>query len=66
MKIELNCASCGSNNFELGGAQTDDCVITCADCGHEVGTLGELKQRLAEEVIRHSRHDGQATAPEPV
>jgi uncharacterized Zn finger protein len=55
MRIELKCAACGSNNFELGDADTDNSVITCGECGHVVGTMGELKSKLAEEVIRHSR-----------
>ena len=54
MRIELNCAACGSNRFELGGAETDDAVIACGDCGHVIGTLGQLKSKLAEEVLRRS------------
>ena len=56
MKIELNCAACGSNHFELGDAKTDEAVIDCAECGHVIGTLGQLKVRLAEEVLRRSQH----------
>jgi uncharacterized Zn finger protein len=55
MRIELNCAECASNNFELGDAQTDDCLVACAECGHVIGTMGQLKERLADEVIRRSR-----------
>ena len=55
MKIEINCASCGSNNFELADALTDDSVVACAECRHKVGTMGELKAKLAEEVVRRSR-----------
>ena len=54
MKIELTCAACGSNNFELTGTEADDAVIGCTECGHVIGTMGELKLKLAEEVIRHS------------
>jgi uncharacterized Zn finger protein len=54
MRIQINCASCGSNNFELADAQTDDCGVSCAECGHVIGTLGQLKAKLAEEVIRRS------------
>ena len=55
MKIELKCAACGSNNFELNNAETDECVITCGECGHVIGTMGELKTQLAEEVVRRAR-----------
>lgn len=54
MRIEINCASCGSNNFQLNEAQTDKCVVSCADCGHVLGTMGELKDKLAEEVARRA------------
>jgi len=62
MKIELNCAACGSNHFELGGPRADDAVIACGDCGHVIGTLGELKLRVAEEVLRRSR--GRSSEPQ--
>jgi uncharacterized Zn finger protein len=55
MRIEINCAVCGSNNFELADAHTDDCTVSCADCGHILGTMGELKAQLAEEVLRRSQ-----------
>ena len=54
MRIEINCASCGSNDFQLHEAQTDDCLVSCADCGHVLGTMGELKEKLAEEVTRRA------------
>ena len=61
MKFEIDCAACGSNNFHLNDAQTDECVVTCADCGHVLGTMGELKERLAAEVIsRSNRRDTQS------
>lgn len=55
MKIEINCACCGSNNFELADARTDDFLVSCSDCGHVIGTMGQLKVKLADEVIRRSR-----------
>lgn len=61
MRIELNCAACGGNNFELGDAQTDACRVACAECGHVIGTMGELKQRMAEEVVRLSVNRGPST-----
>jgi len=55
MKIEIKCARCGSNNFELADALTDNSAVSCADCGHDIGTMGELKAKLAELVVRRSR-----------
>jgi uncharacterized Zn finger protein len=57
MRINLECAECGGNRFALDEAETDSCVIRCSDCGHEIGTLAELKERVAAEVIRGSVGD---------
>ena len=54
MKIELNCAVCGKNRFTLNEADTDESVISCEECEHALGTLGELKERIAAEVARRS------------
>ena len=54
VRIELNCAACGSNRFSLDRGQSDQSLIICEECGHEIGTLGALKAKLAEEVMRRS------------
>jgi uncharacterized Zn finger protein len=54
MRIDLSCAECGKNRFSLTEAQNDACMIRCEDCGHEVGTLGELKRHFAAAVTRQS------------
>jgi hypothetical protein len=54
MRIELNCAECGSNRFSLDQGNSDRSLIICQDCGHEIGTLAKLKQMLADEVMRRS------------
>jgi hypothetical protein len=51
MRIELNCAVCGNNHFRLEHAQDDDALISCEDCGHLVGSLGQLKERVTEQVL---------------
>ena len=54
MRIELNCAVCGENRFSLGEQVSDACRVHCSECGHDIGTLGDLKERIAEEVLRRS------------
>jgi DNA-directed RNA polymerase subunit RPC12/RpoP len=54
MRIELNCAECGDNQFGLQEDHADHAYVYCANCGHEIGTLAELKERVAEEVVRRS------------
>ena len=60
MRIEVKCAFCGGNNFKLDDEIEENSQIACADCGHEIGTLGELKEKLANEVMRRARpeHSG--------
>ena len=41
-------------DFTLDEVRTDTCIVRCRDCGHEIGTLAELKERVAEEVFRRS------------
>jgi DNA-directed RNA polymerase subunit RPC12/RpoP len=54
MRIELNCAECGKNHFALDGDISNDTNIHCENCGHKLGTMGELKERLAAEVLKRS------------
>lgn len=54
MRIELNCAECGQNRFSIMKAMDDDSVVHCSDCGHRIGTLAYLKERVAAEVLRRS------------
>ena len=54
MRIELNCAKCGGNRFVYPVKLTDDSVIVCGDCGHEIGTVAELQQKVIDELSRRS------------
>jgi uncharacterized Zn finger protein len=54
MRIELNCAQCGSNRFTIEEDHADAAHVHCADCGHEIGTMAELKDRVAAEVLKRS------------
>ena len=55
MRIELACAECGDNRFSIDDAEHDTSLIYCKDCGHQIGTLAELKARIANEVIARLR-----------
>jgi DNA-directed RNA polymerase subunit RPC12/RpoP len=54
MRIDLNCAECGKNRFNLGDGTEDDSLIRCYFCGHEIGTMRQLKGRLAAEVLKRA------------
>lgn len=54
MRIELNCAECSSNHFNLDEGVTDRAVVYCRDCGHRIGTIEDLKARVAAEVLKRT------------
>ena len=58
MKIELNCAQCGSNRFNYPLVMARDSVITCADCGHEIGTVAELQDKVVHELELRRAENG--------
>ena len=63
VKIELTCQSCGENRFSLSDAETDDALVNCVECGHEVGTLGSLKS-LVERAVMDSIRERPSIHPE--
>jgi hypothetical protein len=54
MRIDLASAEYGKNHFTLDEAHSDLCVIRCRDRGYKIGTLAELKERVAQEVFRRA------------
>jgi ribosomal protein S27E len=52
VRIDLSCAACGSNRILFNHAVSDACEVTCAECGGRIGTFGELKQRVTEQLAR--------------
>ena len=56
MSISLNCSKCDGSRLNLEDGLADDSDVSCTDCGHSIGTLAELKERVAAEVL--NRKDG--------
>ena len=54
MRIDLSCARCGKNSFNLDEGHDDHSRISCLACGHEIGTMRELKERVAQEVLKRA------------
>ena len=66
MRIEITCAVCGENKFDFPEAGDDNAIVTCADCGHEVGTLAQVKDAVANAVTHKTGYanpnrDGRGT-----
>lgn len=54
MRIDLSCAACGGNRLSLDKDVDDTSTITCKECGHEIGTMADLKQMVAAEVLERN------------
>ena len=52
MSIDLSCHACGSNRIAFNHAVSDACSVSCEDCGSVLGTFGELKKLVAEQMAR--------------
>jgi ribosomal protein S27E len=50
--IDLSCPACGSNRIAFNQAVSDACEILCEDCGGRIGTYGELKRSVTEQLAR--------------
>jgi uncharacterized Zn finger protein len=50
MRIDLSCAECGQNDFRLDEVKDPLALITCNECGHLVGTLQTLQDRVLEQL----------------
>ena len=51
MKFNLTCSRCGDNRFAFPVNGTDTSSVMCEECGHDCGTLGEIKARVEEAVL---------------
>jgi hypothetical protein len=56
MRIELNSSHCDDNRFSMDQANSDHSIVRCLDCGHLIGTLASLKERIADEVLKRGEH----------
>jgi len=55
MRIELTCDQCGKNRFAFPDGGGDDAIVSCDECGHIIGSMGALKQAVAEAVVSKRR-----------
>ena len=55
LKIDLSCGECGSNRLDIPAQANDDSPVVCEECAHALGTLGDVKSRVEEAVLRGVR-----------
>jgi uncharacterized Zn finger protein len=55
MRIVLTCDRCGKNRFAFPEGGGDDAIVSCEECGHIIGSMGALKQAVAEAVVSKTR-----------
>jgi len=51
MRIELSWQVCGGNRFRYPHNGNGEKIVICEDCGHEVGTLNSLKDRVERAIM---------------
>ena len=52
LRIDLSCAECGSNRIDIPAEASDDRPVVCGDCGHVLGSIGEVKAQVEQAVLR--------------
>ncbi len=52
LRIDLSCSRCGGNRLDIPGQAGDDSPVVCEDCGHALGSLGDLKAKVERAVLR--------------
>ncbi len=55
LKIDLSCGECGSNRLDIPAQANDDSPVVCEECGHALGSLGDVKSKVEEAVLRGAR-----------
>ena len=54
MQLDLVCRECGGNRFDYPFTLNANSVIKCADCGHKVGTVADMQQKVADAMARQA------------
>lgn len=53
MQIEIPCPKCRNTRMKFERPQPlDSDMLTCFTCGHELGTLGSVKEKLLANMAR--------------
>jgi DNA-directed RNA polymerase subunit RPC12/RpoP len=48
----LRCRHCGSNRISVPARSTDKSMVTCTDCGDEIGLWGEVRVGILDVARR--------------
>ena len=50
----LRCRHCGSNRISVPAHSTDDSIVTCTDCGDQIGLWGEVRVGILDVAKKQS------------
>jgi hypothetical protein len=50
----LRCRHCGSNRISVPAPTTDETIVTCTDCGDEIGLWGEVRVGILDVARKKS------------
>ena len=50
----LRCRHCGSNRISVPARSTDESLVTCTDCGDEIGLWGDVRVGILDVAKKKS------------
>lgn len=54
ISVEIHCGLCGSANYSLPPSATDDTLLVCNDCSHELGSVADLRAEMLSRAFAGS------------
>ena len=51
LSLQIQCANCGNAELRFPDQASDGTLITCVNCGRNVGSYGALKAALRSEAL---------------
>ena len=50
----LRCRRCGSNRISVPARSTDESIVTCTDCGDDIGLWGDVRVGILDVAKKKS------------
>jgi hypothetical protein len=59
----LKCRKCGSNRITVPAHSTDESMVTCTDCGDDIGRWGDVRVGILD--VAHTKPAAEPAAVGP-